>query len=165
MAILVVIWNVVHSFSRGTVAGKNPWGASTLEWATESPAPDYNFVFPPIVHHREPLWNSPDGLSVITGLSTKKREILCSTIVDAIPEHKYELPGDSMMPFMLFLAVTTLLVGSIWHPYMVPIGAIPVAIIFAAWFWYGTKEGQFREGLPQADAQDFPPAVLKEQEV
>jgi cytochrome c oxidase subunit I len=165
VAVLIVIWNVAYSWSRGTVAGRNPWGAPTLEWDVPSPPPDYNWVFPPIVHHREPLWNSPNGLSVITGLSTRKREILCSTIVDAIPEHKYELPGDSMMPFMLFLAVTTLLVGSIWHPYMVPIGAIPVAIVFAAWFWYGTKEGQFREDLPQPGAEDLPPVVLKEQEI
>jgi heme/copper-type cytochrome/quinol oxidase subunit 1 len=165
IAVLVVIWNVWYSMSRGTVAGRNPWGAPTLEWDTDSPAPDYNWVFPPIVHHREPLWNSPNGLSVITGLSTKKREILCTTIVDAIPEHRYELPSDSMVPFMLFLAVTTLLVGSIWHPYMVPICAIPIVIVFATWFWYGTKEGQFREDLPQPDAKDLPPIVLKEQEI
>ena len=28
----------------------DPWGARTLEWATSSPPPEYNFAFTPIVH-------------------------------------------------------------------------------------------------------------------
>ena len=28
----------------------DPWGGRTLEWATSSPPPDYNFAFTPIVH-------------------------------------------------------------------------------------------------------------------
>ncbi|MBE7203155.1 MAG: cbb3-type cytochrome c oxidase subunit I, partial [Parafilimonas terrae] len=28
----------------------DPWGGRTLEWATSSPPPDYNFAFTPVVH-------------------------------------------------------------------------------------------------------------------
>ncbi|MET0238814.1 MAG: cytochrome o ubiquinol oxidase subunit I, partial [Sphingobium sp.] len=28
----------------------DPWGGRTLEWATSSPPPDYNFAFTPVIH-------------------------------------------------------------------------------------------------------------------
>ena len=40
-----------------SVAGANPWGGSTLEWATSSPPPPYNFLPQPTVASREPLWH------------------------------------------------------------------------------------------------------------
>ena len=30
--------------------GNDPWGGRTLEWATSSPPPNYNFAFTPVVH-------------------------------------------------------------------------------------------------------------------
>ena len=35
--------NVFASLRTGDAAGDNPWGASTLEWATASPPPSFNF--------------------------------------------------------------------------------------------------------------------------
>ncbi|MFS2002692.1 cytochrome o ubiquinol oxidase subunit I [Duganella sp. CT11-25] len=31
----------------------DPWGGRTLEWATSSPPPDYNFAFTPVVHESD----------------------------------------------------------------------------------------------------------------
>ena len=31
----------------------DPWGGRTLEWATSSPPPDYNFAFTPVVHEMD----------------------------------------------------------------------------------------------------------------
>ncbi len=28
----------------------DPWNGRTLEWATSSPPPDYNFAFTPVIH-------------------------------------------------------------------------------------------------------------------
>src|SRR4051795_2944178 len=46
LSVLVFIGNVAWSLRRGAAAGDNPWGASTLEWATSSPPPAYNFAHP-----------------------------------------------------------------------------------------------------------------------
>jgi len=51
---------------RGEPAGDDPWDAWTLEWATTSPPPPYNFAPAPVVESRRPLWDlkhpdDPDG--------------------------------------------------------------------------------------------------------
>jgi cytochrome c oxidase subunit 1 len=65
-AILIFIFNLVRSWRSGEVAGDDPWNAWTLEWATPSPPPEYNFEQIPTVSSRRPLWdlkhpNDPDG--------------------------------------------------------------------------------------------------------
>jgi cytochrome o ubiquinol oxidase subunit 1 len=37
-------------------AGNDPWGGRTLEWATSSPPPEYNFAVIPQVHSRDAFW-------------------------------------------------------------------------------------------------------------
>jgi cytochrome c oxidase subunit 1 len=55
-SVVIFIVNFVRSLAKGTLAGDNPWGAPTLEWATHSPPPAFNFVAVPVVASREPLW-------------------------------------------------------------------------------------------------------------
>ena len=35
----------------------DPWNGRTLEWATSSPPPDYNFAFTPVVHDNDAWWD------------------------------------------------------------------------------------------------------------
>jgi len=34
----------------------DPWNGRTLEWATSSPPPDYNFAFTPVIHDSDAWW-------------------------------------------------------------------------------------------------------------
>jgi cytochrome c oxidase subunit I len=66
VAVLLFLINVVISLRRGAPAGNDPWDAWTLEWATASPPPPYNFETVPVAASRRPLWDlkhpdDPDG--------------------------------------------------------------------------------------------------------
>ena len=54
--ILVFIWNLKVSLRSGEPCGADPWDARTLEWATASPPPEYNFAETPLVRGRDALW-------------------------------------------------------------------------------------------------------------
>jgi cytochrome c oxidase subunit 1 len=56
LSVLVFIINLIVSLRSGAVAGNDPWGGATLEWATSSPPPAYNFEKLPVVHGLNPLW-------------------------------------------------------------------------------------------------------------
>ncbi len=88
VAVLIFAWNLLRSWRKGTPAGHNPWGAPTLEWATSSPPPEYNFGRVPVIHNREPLW--------LEGAD----EIIAAA--QAEPEHVH-LPPPSYWP--IFTAV------------------------------------------------------------
>src|SRR5258708_3634171 len=55
--ILCLVINLLRSAKQGEVAGNDPWDAWTLEWATSSPPPEYNFETLPVVRSRRPLWD------------------------------------------------------------------------------------------------------------
>jgi cytochrome c oxidase subunit 1 len=55
--LLCLVANLLLSRRNGKLAGDDPWDAWTLEWATTSPPPEYNFETLPAVHSRRPLWD------------------------------------------------------------------------------------------------------------
>jgi cytochrome c oxidase subunit 1/cytochrome c oxidase subunit I+III len=57
MGTLVLAWNIVISLRHGRMAGNNPWGGFTLEWATTSPPPPENFATLPEIKSRRPVWD------------------------------------------------------------------------------------------------------------
>jgi cytochrome c oxidase subunit I len=55
--IALFVVNLVWSYFKGEPAGEDPWDAWTLEWATTSPPPEYNFETLPVVRSSRPLWD------------------------------------------------------------------------------------------------------------
>ena len=135
-SVIVFIANVINSLRRGIPAGDNPWNAPTLEWATTSPPPSYGHLFIPVVEGRDPLWDAPpDELRVVTGLRTDRHEGLVTSIMDALPEHRYEFKKQTILPFLLAVFGGGSIVVAIFTPWGVTIGAIFTFVILTCWFW------------------------------
>jgi cytochrome c oxidase subunit 1 len=61
-SMLPFIWNVLVSLRGGKLAGDDPWEGNTLEWATSSPPPPYNFDRLPDIRSERPLFDQRHGL-------------------------------------------------------------------------------------------------------
>jgi cytochrome o ubiquinol oxidase subunit 1 len=55
LTVLAFVALALRAFSKGDHVGDDPWDGQTLEWATTSPAPQYNFTDVHIVQSAEPL--------------------------------------------------------------------------------------------------------------
>ena len=75
---------------------------------------------------REPLWDNPPDQPVVVGLRTDIRDVLVTHVLDAEPDHRLEFPEPSIWPFAAAVATTGLFIGSIFTPWGVVYGAIPV---------------------------------------
>jgi cytochrome c oxidase subunit 1 len=137
----VLFWNVFVSLRNGQPAGDDPWGAGTLEWATSSPPPPYNFARQPFVRSREPLWTERGKIPVVEGLRTDRRELVLSSVIEGEPVQREASPPPTIWPFLTALATSAMLIGSIFTPWAVVWGTPPIVITLIGWFWpKGEKE-------------------------
>ena len=132
---LLFFYDVVRSARSGARAVENPWHASTLEWATVSPPPAYNFAHIPVVNDGQPLWTQGPELLVAGGLRVDRRELLVTSVVAALPEARDASPGHSIWPLFAAIATTIVLIWSIFTPWAVVWGSVPVAVALTGWFW------------------------------
>ncbi len=132
---VLFVANAAFSFYRGRRAGPDPWGGSSLEWATPSPPPSYNFELTPVVDSLTPLWPADRPLSAMHGLSLTEREVLITSTVEAVADNRQQSPGSSLWPLACALATWIMFVGSIFTPWALVWGAIPLAITATGWFW------------------------------
>ena len=135
--------DAVRSLRYGPPTGDNPWTAPTLEWATASPPPAYNFRNIPVVTGTHPLWDHPDILPVATGLRVDRRELVVTSVAEARPEARETSPGNSIWPLLAAIATSVMLIWSIFSPWAVVWGSIPLAVTLVGWFWpKGTPEDE-----------------------
>jgi cytochrome c oxidase subunit I+III len=146
---LATLVNAVRSARRGAVAGDNPWNAASLEWATTSPPPPYNFEPIPTVAGRDPLWEAKPDQPVVVGLRRDVRDVLVTRVLDAEPDHRTVFPDNSIWPFLAAVATTILFIGSIFTPWAVVWGAVPVFVALVGWFW--PKKGEREKRLSGED--------------
>ena len=56
-SMLPFLWNVFITLRGGEPAGDDPWEGNTLEWATSSPPPPYNFDHLPPIRSERPVFD------------------------------------------------------------------------------------------------------------
>src|SRR3989475_4254785 len=99
VGVLVFIWNVWRTRTRGQTAGNDPWGGATLEWTISSPPPVHNFDVIPTVASRLPRWTK--------------------TQLKAIPEGaklaEIHVPGGSIWPLVTALCLPVLALAPLSH--------------------------------------------------
>jgi cytochrome c oxidase subunit 1 len=135
IGVLAFIINALWSLRGGEVAGSDPWNADTLEWATASPPPNYNFFRLPVVQGREALWARGEDAPVVTGLRSDCREVLITKTMDAEPDNKLILPGPNVGPLLMALAATATFIGSIFTPWALPAGMGLAFVALLVWGW------------------------------
>jgi cytochrome c oxidase subunit 1 len=153
-SMLVFMINVLVSWRRGVRAPDNPWSASGLEWSTASPPPDYNFAELPVVNSRTPLWEQDFPVARVTGLPDLLPTVLVTRLHDAEPEHVSVMPEPSIWPLLAAIATTAMFISTVFTPWGLVWGSIPIAITLTAWFWPRrdyTAKVRAIEIKPQAD--------------
>jgi cytochrome c oxidase subunit 1/cytochrome c oxidase subunit I+III len=152
VGVLLFIINVVKSYRSGAAAGDNPWDAPTLEWATSSPPPPYNFAVIPIVESRHPLWedrlaetNEPRSHAHAGLVLDHGRETVGTSPLDADPDIILKMPKDSLAPFILALTLTVIFTGLVLNAWwLVVIGAIATGLDIFVWLWPERALGETR---------------------
>jgi cytochrome c oxidase subunit 1/cytochrome c oxidase subunit I+III len=138
--VALFFWNVFKSWRHGAPAGPDPWGGPTLEWATESPPPPYNFAVIPTLASRHPLWEeqleeSEHRSSIEEGMTLEEgKEALAVSILDGEPERILKMPEDTTAPFWLTVATTVLFGGLLFREWwIVAIGGVGAIAALIEW--------------------------------
>ncbi len=96
ISVFVLIWNIVKTMREAQTASANPWRALTLEWATTSPPPPYNFVGDPVPFHDPYGYGTDETKAYLEALDRRfPPQVVAAppTVEPAAPESE-AAPGD-----------------------------------------------------------------------
>jgi cytochrome c oxidase subunit 1/cytochrome c oxidase subunit I+III len=127
---------VIRARRHGAPAPANPWDADTLEWATSSPPPDYNFRDIPVVTSRHPLWDQ-QPLPVTQG--TIARDTPIAGGLQGELEGDVLVPEDTYLPFLVALGVAVFFFGLLVKAALVLGGGILVGAVGLVWWAWRTE--------------------------
>lgn len=101
---VLIVYNIYYSTRYASRnIGNDPWDARTLEWATHTPVPEYNFAVIPEVQSNEGFWDSK-----------KKGHVLFNG-----EYKKIHMPNNSGIPFIMsciFFVWGFSFIFSLWIP-------------------------------------------------
>ncbi len=143
--ILLTFINIFWSFKHGRLAGKNPWNADSLEWATDSPPKPYAHLHIPTVITRNPLWDDydeqkdPDGARFVD----QDRLTLATTWLDAQTYSLVRISEDSFLPLFLAAGFLVILGALTFKLVWLAIAGVAFSLLMAAiWLWPDPDEGE-----------------------
>ena len=131
LGVLIFVINIVMSMRQKATAGNDPWDGQTLEWATSSPPPAYNFATMIPVNSPRPLWDAKYGPHSEFKDNPKT--------IDLSGEGKanVHLPNPSIWPLVLSFGLSVMAFGFIYGPatgwLVLPVGLIIFFAGFIGW--------------------------------
>jgi cytochrome c oxidase subunit I+III len=127
----------------GQLAPRNPWGATTLEWAMATPPPSYNIASLPPVDGRDPLGAHPElpamaaaGRFHFGEARAGRRETMAVDVVTGRPDHVLLLPGPTWLPLAAGIATAGFFVSFLLSWYLAAAGAAALTLlVLLGWAW------------------------------
>ncbi|MGE7205536.1 cbb3-type cytochrome c oxidase subunit I, partial [Sphingomonas sp. NPDC019816] len=98
----------------------DPWDGRTLEWATSSPPPDYNFAFTPVIHELDAWYDMKDKKAQAPTEGYRAIHMPKNTGTGVIIAALSTAAGFGMIWYMWWLAALGLIgvvVVAIWHTF------------------------------------------------
>ncbi|MBZ6381534.1 cytochrome o ubiquinol oxidase subunit I [Sphingomonas sanguinis] len=98
----------------------DPWNGRTLEWATSSPPPDYNFAFTPVIHELDAWYDMKDKKAQAPVEGYRPIHMPKNTGTGVIIAALSTAAGFGMIWYMWWLAAFGLIgvvVVAIWHTF------------------------------------------------
>jgi cytochrome c oxidase subunit 1 len=166
LSIVFFVANVWTTWRRpGPAPGDNPWEAATLEWATTSPPPAYNFESVPVVYSRYPLWESRDP-ELAHGAATPRTNVdALSHPADAVPStavgehgqatavaeavahadeaghggggHAFHLPAPTIFPLITAFGLVLIAFAILFAPPLLKLTFLVSGLVYAVVSIYG----------------------------
>ena len=123
IAFSVFLWNVFTTWRKPANAPADPWNGATLEWAIPSPPQEFNFAEVPVVHSRDPLWE------------TKRERGGQLPEPPRVSGAGIHMPNPSYWPLVAALGVTLVFMSLMLLPKLGPLGVVgAVAVLFLGVF-------------------------------
>ncbi|MEX2446804.1 MAG: cbb3-type cytochrome c oxidase subunit I, partial [Dehalococcoidia bacterium] len=150
VGVIVFVVDVLQSWARGPEVGDDPWQGDTLEWATSSPPPPYNFERLPTVHSRSPMWEdrTPERDHDVDRLDdpmAQGREVVTTSVLDGAPDAVLRMPEPSYLPLVAALSLVLVYGGGLTGAWAVSgIGLAMVGLTVAAWLWRAPEDAPQR---------------------
>lgn len=123
VAFIILLVNIFVSIKNKSNVD-DPWDGRTLEWATPTPVPEYNFAQTPLVRELDAVWYEKyegDG-----------------KMKAAEPIGDIHMPNGSILPLIISIGLTIASFGLIYLVY--PLAIAGLAITFGAMFVRSIKE-------------------------
>jgi cytochrome c oxidase subunit 1/cytochrome c oxidase subunit I+III len=145
----LTLLNWVWSARRGAPAGDDPWDGDSLEWATTSPPPEFNFATVPNVASAHPLWDggvtiveadTPDVARSYSVAGAVDRTTPITRGLDTSGEAMLPIPNETYLPLLAAFGLLVFFTGLLIGAALIGIVGVVLAAVAVVWWAWRTEE-------------------------